>query len=44
VNVADEKVTDFNLNHCKGCGVCAKVCPAGAIEMVPEGCELPEVR
>lgn len=44
VNVADEKVTTFNYDHCKGCGVCAKVCPADAITMVPEGCELPEVK
>jgi len=21
---------------CNGCGVCAEICPAGAIEMVPE--------
>ena len=44
VNVADAKVTTFNLNHCKGCGICAQVCAAKAIDMVPEGCELPEVK
>ena len=44
VNVADEKVTTFNLKHCKGCGICAQVCPVKCIEMVPEGCELPEVK
>ena len=44
IAVADEKVGAFNYDHCKGCGVCAKECPAGAISMVPEGCELPEVR
>jgi 2-oxoacid:acceptor oxidoreductase delta subunit (pyruvate/2-ketoisovalerate family) len=44
VNVAEAKVTDFNLAHCKGCGICARICPAKAIEMVPEGCELPEVK
>jgi NADPH-dependent glutamate synthase beta subunit-like oxidoreductase len=27
---------DIALDYCKGCGVCAVECPAGAIEMVPE--------
>lgn len=40
--VADEKVTGFDYDHCKGCGVCAMECPTDAITMVPEGCELPE--
>jgi pyruvate ferredoxin oxidoreductase delta subunit len=44
INVADEKVTSFDLDHCKGCGICAQVCPVDAIEMVPEGCELPGVK
>ncbi len=26
----------FDLDYCKGCGICAKECPCGAIEMVPE--------
>ena len=25
-----------DLDYCKGCGICARECPAGAIEMVPE--------
>jgi NADPH-dependent glutamate synthase beta subunit-like oxidoreductase len=25
-----------DLDFCKGCGICARECPAGAIEMVPE--------
>ena len=34
---ANRKVT-FNFEDCKGCGVCVKECPTGAIEMVePEG-------
>lgn len=27
---------EFKLDYCKGCGICAKECPCGAIEMVPE--------
>ena len=26
----------FDLDYCKGCGLCVKECPCGAIEMVPE--------
>lgn len=26
----------INLTYCKGCGICAEVCPHHAIEMVPE--------
>ena len=48
IRVADEKLAadpdTFNLDHCKGCGVCANECPVEAITMVPEGCELPEVK
>ncbi len=31
--------TQVNLDYCKGCGICAEVCPAGAITMVPENVE-----
>lgn len=46
IHVVDEKLADdtFDLDHCKGCGVCANECPVEAITMVPEGCELPEVK
>jgi NADPH-dependent glutamate synthase beta subunit-like oxidoreductase len=27
---------EFDLDYCKGCGICAEECPCGAIEMVPE--------
>src|SRR4051812_44745026 len=27
---------EIDLDHCKGCGICAAECPAGAIAMVPE--------
>ena len=32
-----KKMVGFDLSKCKGCGICAKVCPFGAIEMVEEG-------
>ena len=27
---------DFDLDYCKGCGICVEECPCGAIEMIPE--------
>lgn len=29
----------IDLEYCKGCGICAEECPAGAIEMVDEASE-----
>lgn len=36
VLVEDEKIAGFDLDHCKGCGICAEECPRDAIEMVSE--------
>jgi 2-oxoacid:acceptor oxidoreductase delta subunit (pyruvate/2-ketoisovalerate family) len=27
---------EFDLDYCKGCGICVQECPCGAIEMIPE--------
>ncbi|HET6411404.1 MAG TPA: 4Fe-4S binding protein [Anaeromyxobacter sp.] len=27
----------MDLRYCKGCGICAEVCPVDALRMVPEG-------
>ena len=27
----------INLEYCKGCGICAQVCPAQAVTMINEG-------
>jgi pyruvate ferredoxin oxidoreductase delta subunit len=35
--VENEKIKGIDLEHCKGCGICAKECPVHAIEMVKEG-------
>lgn len=32
----DGKQVSVNLDYCKGCGICARECPAKAIKMVPE--------
>jgi pyruvate ferredoxin oxidoreductase delta subunit len=34
----DKKFKGFDLDHCKGCGICAAVCPpkVSAIEIKPE--------
>lgn len=30
------KVTGIDMFYCKGCGICAHICPKDAIEMKPE--------
>jgi len=35
IQIGEEKYT-INLKYCKGCGLCAAVCPTEAISRVPE--------
>jgi pyruvate ferredoxin oxidoreductase delta subunit len=37
VDVEAEEVAGFDLEHCKGCGICAAVCPANAKVMRKAG-------
>jgi len=34
--VSGEKMVGFDYDHCKGCSICAQVCPVKCIEMVKE--------
>jgi len=34
--VSEGKILDIDYEHCKGCGICAKVCPKKCIEMIKE--------
>lgn len=36
IPVRDGRRLDFDLDHCKGCGICWKVCPFQAIRMERE--------
>ena len=36
IRVENEKMVGFDLDHCKGCGICAQQCPKDCIEMVEE--------
>jgi NADPH-dependent glutamate synthase beta subunit-like oxidoreductase len=36
IKLGPGKRFQFNLDYCKGCGICASECPCGAIDMVPE--------
>ncbi len=33
IKVVDGKMSGMDMDHCKGCGICAKVCPFQAIVM-----------
>ena len=34
--VDDNKMVGLKLTHCKGCGICARMCPKHAITMTEE--------
>ncbi len=36
IKLGPGKRFQFNLDYCKGCGICVAECPCGAIKMVPE--------
>ncbi len=36
VLVKDGKMAGFDMPHCKGCGICAEVCPVKCIKMEKE--------
>jgi NADPH-dependent glutamate synthase beta subunit-like oxidoreductase len=36
IKLGPGKGFQFNLDYCKGCGMCVAECPSGAIDMVPE--------
>lgn len=34
--IKNQKRVETNLNYCKGCGICAEICPVKAIQMIKE--------
>ncbi len=37
IRPCDDGYYEADLYYCKGCGICARICPAGAILMEEEG-------
>lgn len=36
VDSENGKMVGFNYDYCKGCGICASICPPKVITMIPE--------
>lgn len=36
IAIKDGKRKDVDMDYCKGCGVCSKICPVGAVKMIKE--------
>lgn len=36
IEVADQKFKEFDYRYCKGCGICAQLCPVKCIKMEKE--------
>ena len=36
ISIVENKMTGFDYDHCKGCGICVSVCPTKAITMEKE--------